>query len=203
MGNKPFSTVIFLMQPTLIFKAQAFFLLLEWFQNYSLISLCRMWHLWDHSSWGPTSLFTWPKSSYWDLEQWLQTLRWHILVRTGLSVCKRIHRDLCVWNKCYFSPSLKKLKSPKGTQPPLHFLGILLCKYFERVENIAMLTWYIYQIYIYLWKSACKVDFCQFSSVGLFSNLRNLSVWYLLGLISVAANYLLPIILHFFESKHS
>lgn len=46
-----------------------------------------------------------------------------------------------------------------------------------------MLTWYIYQIYIYLWKSACKVDFCQFNSIGLFSNLRNLSVWYLLGLI--------------------
>lgn len=44
MGNKPFSTVIFLMQQTLIFKAQAFFLLLEWFQNYSLISLCRIWN---------------------------------------------------------------------------------------------------------------------------------------------------------------
>ena len=153
MGNKPFSTVIFLMQQTLIFKAQAFFLLLEWFQNYSLISLCRIWHLWNHSSWGPTSLFTWPKSSHWDLEQWIQTLRWHILVRTGPSVRKSTHT--CVWNKCSFSPSLKKLKSPKDTQPPLHFLGNLLCKYFEKVENIDMLTWHIYQIYIYIFVKIC------------------------------------------------
>lgn len=136
MGNEPFSTVnVFLMQPTSIFKAQAFFspprTVLELLSNFKVQKMTSIESQLLRSRPGfhmDKKLLLRPGTLVSDVLVRMVNQCYVVNAHTPIYVCVDKH-----------SPFLPLLKSPSHTQLSLHFLGMLL----QCITNIILGEWKI------------------------------------------------------------